>query len=110
MKGENHLEQVQRKDIGEASRALGVSCEAHHEAMIPLLNIVVEAKIRQDAFIDMAERPRLDAAPLLSATETAPPRHQRKTGHEIRRHGIQSGMVTLATLARPMMNSPIMPT
>ena len=39
------MQQVHQKGTEEASRALATLFEAHSETMIPLLNIVVEAKV-----------------------------------------------------------------
>ena len=39
------MERVYQKGTEEASRALATLFEAHPEAMTPLLNIVVEAKV-----------------------------------------------------------------
>ena len=50
------MQQVYQKGTEEASRALAELFEAHPEAMTPLLNIVVEAKVTLDAFIDVVGR------------------------------------------------------
>jgi putative transposase len=91
------VEQVYQKGTEEASRALATLFEAHPEAMTPLLNIVVEAKVTLDAFIDVVGRSCLEAVLQLSAAEIAGPPHQGKAGDEIHRHGSQAGVVTLAT-------------
>ena len=71
--------------------------EAHPEAMTPLLNIVVEAKVTLDAFIDVVGRSCLEAVLQLSAAEIAGLPHQGKAGGEVQWHGTQEGVVTLPT-------------
>ena len=91
------MEQVYQKGTEEASRALAMLFEAHPEAMTPLLNIVVEAKVTLDAFIDVVGRSCLEAVLQLSAAEIAGSPHQGKAGEDIHWHGTQAGVVTLAT-------------
>ena len=91
------MEQVYQKGTEEASRALATLFEAHPEAMAPLLNIVVEAKVTLDAFIDVVGRSCLEAVLQLSAAEVAGPPHQGKAGGDVVWHGTQTGVVTLPT-------------
>jgi transposase-like protein len=91
------VEQVYQKGTEEASRALATLFEAHPEAMAPLLNIVVEAQVTLEAFIDVVGRSCLEAVLQLSAAEIAGPPHQGKAGDDIHWHGTQVGVVTLAT-------------
>lgn len=91
------MQQVYQKDTAEASQALAALFEAHPEAMTPLLNIVVEAKVTLDAFIDVVGRSCLEAVLQLSAAEIAGPPHQGKAGGDVQWHGTQDGVVTLPT-------------
>ena len=91
------MQQVYQKDTAEASAALATLFEVHPEAMTPLLNIVVEAKVTLDAFIDVVGRSCLEAVLQLSAAEIAGPPHQGKAGGEVQWHGTQEGVVTLPT-------------
>ena len=91
------MQQVYQKGTEEASRALATLFEAHPEAMTPLLNIVVEAKVTLEAFIDVVGRSCLEAVLQLSAAEMAGPPHQGKAGGEVLWHGTQAGVVTLPT-------------
>jgi len=88
---------VYQKGTEEASRALAKLFEAHPEAMTPLLNIVVEAKVTLDAFIGVVGRSCLEAVLQLSAAEVAGPPHQGKAGGDVVWHGTQTGVVTLPT-------------
>jgi len=91
------MQQVYQKDTAEASQALAALFEAHPDAMAPLLNLVVEAKVTLDAFIDVVGRSCLEAVLQLSAAEVAGPPHQGKAGGEVGWYGTQEGVVTLAT-------------
>jgi len=91
------VKQVYQKDTEEASRALAILFDAHPEAMTPLLNIVIEAKVTLDAFIDVVGRSCLEAVLQLSAAEVAGPPHKGKAGGNINWHGTQAGVVTLPT-------------
>jgi transposase-like protein len=91
------MQQVYQKETAAASQALSQLFEAHPEAMTPLLNIVVEAKVTLDAFIDVVGRSCLEAVLQLSAAEIAGVPHQGKAGGEVQWHGTQDGVVTLPT-------------
>ena len=91
------MQQVYQKDTAEASAALATLFAAHSEAMTPLLNIVVEAKMTLDAFIDVVGRSCLEAVLQLSAAEIAGPPQQGKAGGEVQWHGTQEGVITLPT-------------
>jgi hypothetical protein len=69
------VQQVYQKGTEEASRALATLFEAHPEAMAPLLNIVVEAKVTLDAFSNVVGRSCLETVLQLSAAEIAGPPH-----------------------------------
>lgn len=85
------MPQVYQKGTEEASRTLATLFEAHPEAMVPLLNIVVEAQVTLEAFIDVVGRSCLEAVLQLSAAEIAGPPHQGKAGDDIHWHGTQGG-------------------
>jgi transposase-like protein len=91
------MQQVYQKDTAAASQALSQLFEAHPDAMMPLLNLVIEAKVTLDAFIDVVGRSCLEAVLQLSAAEMAGMPHQGKAGGAVQRHGTQQGVVTLPT-------------
>ena len=74
------MQRMYQKHTEEASQALATLFEAHPEAMTPLLNIVVEAKVVLDAFVDVVGRTCLEAVLHLSANEIAGATHQGKAG------------------------------
>jgi len=88
---------VYQKGTEEASRALATLIEAHPEAMTPLLDLVVEAQVTLEAFIDVVGRSCIEAVLQLSAAEIAGPPHQGKAGGEVLWHGTQTGAVRLST-------------
>ena len=91
------MPQVYQKDTAEARAALATLFADHCAAMAPVLNIVVEAKMTLDAFIDVVGRCCLEAVLQLSAAELAGPPHQGKAGGEVQWHGTQDGIITLPT-------------
>jgi len=101
------MQQVYQKDTEEARQALAALFEAHPDALTPLLNIVAEARVTLDAFVDVVGRSCLEAVLQLSAAEIAGPPHQGKAGGDIHWHGTQTGVVTLPTqqvrLTRPRL-------
>jgi putative transposase len=67
------------------------------QALLPMVELIEEAQLAVDEFIDVLGRASLEAVLELSAARVAGPRHQGKAGGEVRRHGKQSGTVCLST-------------
>ena len=88
-KGYRKLEGV---DTRELTRFL--TEEGHF--LLPMLDLITEARIAVDELIDMMGRATIGAVLELSAGELAGPRHPGRAGGEVRRHGHQSGVVSLS--------------
>ncbi len=67
------------------------------QALVPMVELIEQAQMAVDEFIDVVGRATLEAVLELSATGVAGPRHQGKAGGEVRRHGSQQGTVCLST-------------
>ena len=67
------------------------------QALLPMVELIEEAQVAVDEFIDVLGRASLEAVLELSASGVAGPRHQGKAGGEVRRHGHQPGTVCLST-------------
>lgn len=67
------------------------------QALLPMVELIEQAQLAVDEFIDVLGRASLEAVLELSASGIAGPRHQGQAGGEIRRHGKQSGTVCLST-------------
>jgi len=67
------------------------------QALLPLVELIESAQLAVDEFIDVLGRASIEAVLELSAAGVAGPRHQGRTGGEVRRHGKQSGTVCLST-------------
>lgn len=67
------------------------------QALLPMVELIEEAQMVVDEFIDVVGRATLEAVLELSARGVAGPRHPGKAGGEIRRHGTQQGTVCLST-------------
>jgi putative transposase len=70
----------------------------HGQQLLPFVELIADARLAVDEFIDVLGRASLEAVLQLSATTVAGPPHQGKRGGgEIRRHGSQKGVVCLST-------------
>jgi putative transposase len=70
----------------------------HGQQLLPFVELIADARMAVDEFIDVLGRASLEAVLQLSATTVAGPPHQGKpAGGEIRRHGSQKGVVCLST-------------
>jgi transposase-like protein len=70
----------------------------HGQQLLPFVELIADARMAVDEFIDVLGRASLEAVLQLSATTVAGPPHQGKRGGgEIRRHGSQKGVVCLST-------------
>ena len=68
------------------------------QQLLPFVELIADAQMAVDEFIDVLGRASLEAVLQLSATTVAGPPHQGKRGSgEIRRHGSQKGVVCLST-------------
>ena len=85
--------------IAEAkdSRALTDYLTAHGQMLLPMVELIEQAQLAVDEFIDVLGRAALEAVLQLSAAQVAGPRHQGQPGGEVRRHGSQPGTVSLST-------------
>jgi transposase-like protein len=78
----------------------------HGQQLLPFVELIADARLAVDEFIDVLGRASLEAVLQLSATTVAGPPHQGKpAGGEIRRHGNQEGVVCLST-QRVRVNKP----
>ena len=78
----------------------------HGQQLLPFVELIADAQMAVDEFIDVLGRASLEAVLQLSATTVAGPPHQGKpAGGEVRRHGNQEGVVCLAT-QRVRVNKP----
>jgi putative transposase len=82
-----------RKDTKAVSEYLAQNAQL----LLPMVELISEAQMAVEEFIDVLGRASLEAVLLLSAEQVAGPRHQGKAGGEIRRHGTQRGTVCLST-------------
>ncbi|MFH0914819.1 MAG: IS256 family transposase [bacterium] len=67
------------------------------QGLLPFVELIAEARMAVDEFIDVLGRASLEAVLQLSAGTVAGPPHQGKVGGEVRRHGSQPGVVCLST-------------
>jgi len=70
----------------------------HGQQLLPFVELIANAQLAVDEFIEVVGRTTLEAVLELSARTVAGPRHQGQAGGgEIRRHGRQAGVVCLST-------------
>jgi len=79
------------------TRALEEFLVRDGQQLLPMVELIEQAQLAVDEFIDVLGRASLQAVLQLSAERVAGPRHQGRAGGEIRRHGTQSGAVCLST-------------
>ena len=84
---------AERKD----NRALTDYLAQHGQMLLPMVELIEQAQLAVDEFIDVLGRAALEAVLQLSAAQVAGPPHQGKPGGEVRRHGSQPGTVCLCT-------------
>ena len=82
-----------RKDISSLSDCLS----QNGQMLLPMVEVIEQAQMAVDDFIDVLGRAALEAVLQLSAQQIAGPRHQGQAGGEVRRHGTQQGTVCLST-------------
>jgi transposase-like protein len=84
---------AERKD----NRALTDYLAQHGQMLLPMVELIEQAQLAVDEFIDVLGRAALEAVLELSAAQVAGPPHQGKPGGAVRRHGSQPGRVSLST-------------
>lgn len=84
---------VSKKD----SRTLAQFLAKNGQILLPMVELIEEAEMAVEEFMDVLSRAALHAVFQLSAEQVAGPRHQGKAGGKIRRHGTQPGSVSLST-------------
>jgi transposase-like protein len=67
------------------------------QGLLPFVELIADARMAVDEFIDVLGRASLEAVLQLSAGTVAGPPHPGKAGGEVRRHGSQSRVVCLST-------------
>lgn len=67
------------------------------QGLLPFAELIADARMAVDEFIDVLGRASLEAVLQLSASTVAGPPHQGKPGGEVRQHGSQAGVVCLST-------------
>jgi transposase-like protein len=81
----------------------------HGQQLLPFVELIAEAQLAVDEFIEVLGRASLEAVLQLSAGTVAGPPHQGKSGGEVRRHGSQPGVVCLSTqkvrVSKPRLRS-----
>lgn len=82
-----------RKDTSSLSECLA----QNGQMLLPMVELIEQAQMAVDDFIDVLGRAALEAVLQLSAQQIAGPRHQGQAGGEVRRHGTQRGVVCLST-------------
>jgi len=84
---------AERKD----NRVLTDYLARHGQMLLPMVELIEQAQLAVDEFIDVLGRAALEAVLELSAAQVAGPPHQGKAGGTVRRHGSQPGSVRLST-------------
>jgi putative transposase len=67
------------------------------QLLLPMVELIEQARLAVDEFVDVLGRAALEAVLQLSAEQVAGPRHQGRSGGEVRWHGSQQGSVCLST-------------
>ena len=80
---------VDRNDSRELSRLLSQD----GQFLLPMVDLIEQAQVVVEEFIDVVGRAALEAVLEVSAAQVAGPPHQGKAGGEVRRHGSQPGTV-----------------
>jgi putative transposase len=79
-----------------ASAAIEQFAKANGQLLLPLVELITEARIAVDEVIGVVGRKTIETVLMLSATEVAGPRTPGKPSGDIRWHGSQPGRVMLA--------------
>ena len=84
---------AERKD----NRALTEYLARPGQMLLPMVDLIEQAQVAVEEFIEVLGRAALEAGLELSAAQVAGPSHQGKPGGPVRRHGSQPGSVCLCT-------------
>lgn len=79
-----------------AERALAAFCRANGQILLPLVELVEQARLALDTVIEQVSQQTIETILQLSAEQIAGPRSPGRRGGEIRWHGSQAGRVSLA--------------
>jgi len=91
------VKQVYQIASKKDSRELASFLARNGQALLPMVELIEQAQMAVDDFIDVLGRAALEAVLQLSAGQLAGPPHQGKAAGDVRRHGSQSGTVCLST-------------
>jgi len=78
-----------------ADRVIQTFCQANGQLLLPLVDLISEARLAVDEVIDRAGRGLLETILSLSAEQVAGPKTPGKASGDVRWHGRQSGRVRL---------------
>ncbi len=78
------------------SRELAKFLSKEGQLLLPMLELIEQAEAAVDEVIDVVGRASIEAILLLSAQQVAGPQHKGKSTGDVRWHGKQNGVVTLA--------------
>ena len=92
MKRSYHVIDQQSK---KAVRELGKFCRANGQFLLPLVELIEQARLAVDSVIEQVGRKTIETILALSAEQVAGPRTPGKASGEIRWHGRQRGRVFL---------------
>ena len=104
MKGTYHVIEGKGKSAG---RALGAFCKANGQHLLPLVELIEQARLTVSRVLDQVSQQTIEMILELSAEQIAGPRTPGKARGAIRWHGRQSGRVSLEerqlSVARPRL-------
>jgi len=92
VKGSYHVIEGKGKS---AERALAAFCQANGQALLPLVELIEQARLTVSSVLDQVSQQTIEMILQLSAEQIAGPRTPGKARGEIRWHGRQSGRVSL---------------
>ena len=92
MKRNYHVVEVSSKG---ADRVIQTFCQTNGQLLLPLVDLISEARLAVDEVIDRAGRGLLETILNLSAEQVAGPKTPGKASGDVRWHGRQSGRVRL---------------
>ena len=84
------------REAKTASAAMEEFAKAQREILLPLVELITQARVAVDEVIDSIGRQTIETILSLSAEEVAGPRTPGKSSGDIRWHGTQKGRVSLA--------------
>ena len=93
MKQKYHVVQVGSK---RADEAIETFCQSNGQMLLPLVDLITEARLAVDEVIDRAGRGLIETILTLSAEQVAGAKTPGKASGEVRWHGRQKGRVRLA--------------